>query len=153
MLLFYWKRMNLSMFRPLKYPMKHLCSQGRVGPMIKGLSLTVTWNQDAAGTRPWCQWADGLLHNRSQKLAILKQSWIPGSSTWWVKLYHQHPPEGSAWLAAGKHSSICPIVHGFTHHVSFVSHHVSFVSLHDWTRKFVWCFGCCASTEYSTGAL
>ena len=94
---------------------KHPCSQGRVGFMTKGLSLASTWNQDAAGTRPWAS----LLPSYSLKMTIVKPwfelhggrtpslpvllavvgttcwiptgtSAIPGITVWWVRNYHKH---------------------------------------------------------------
>ena len=64
--------MSLRSLRPQKHPQISLQSR-RSQTHDKGLSLTSTWNQDAAGAQPWCQWAASLLLDQSQKLAIMKQ--------------------------------------------------------------------------------
>ena len=129
--------------------------------MTKGLSLVSTWNQDAAGARPWCRstaslplseacdhetmvWAGSRTPSLTVQLAeVAKTRWIQTgpcairlSTAWWVKLL----------LASVRVvPASCPAVCGSTYQVSTVA-----------ARKFVWCFGCCASTEsgglYNTGS-
>ena len=64
--------MSLSTLRPQKHPQISLQSR-RSQTHDKGLLLTSTWNQDAAGAQPWCQWAASLLPDQSQKLVFMKQ--------------------------------------------------------------------------------
>ena len=82
LLLFDWKRMSLSTLRPLKDPQHISAVKAESEPWWRAfrscwletkMLLMLTWNQDAAGTRPWCRWAASLLPSRFRKLAIMKQ--------------------------------------------------------------------------------